>query len=67
MANPLHTLHARIAARRPADATEAGASLVEYALLIALIALVCFAAVGFLGETSSSSYEDVGSSLTNAN
>lgn len=29
--------------------TEEGASLVEYALLIALIALVCFAAIVFFG------------------
>jgi pilus assembly protein Flp/PilA len=48
-------------------ATERGASLVEYALLVALIALVCFAAVGFLGGAASSQYEGVGSSLANSN
>lgn len=44
-----------------------GASLVEYALLVALIALICFAAVGFLGESTNSNIEGVGSSLTSAN
>lgn len=32
-----------------ADRDDRGASLVEYALLLALIAVVCFAAVGVLG------------------
>ncbi|HAS10197.1 MAG TPA: hypothetical protein DCS55_06720 [Acidimicrobiaceae bacterium] len=32
---------------------DVGASLVEYALLISLIAVVCFAAVTFLGESNS--------------
>ena len=48
-------------------AGERGASLVEYALLVALIALVCFAAVGFLGGSTNSQYEGVGSSLANSN
>jgi pilus assembly protein Flp/PilA len=33
--------------------SERGASLVEYALLLALIALVCLAAVTFLGTNTS--------------
>lgn len=40
-----------------------GASLVEYALLIALIAAVCILAVTFLGTTASSEYETNTSSL----
>ena len=36
-----------------------GASLVEYALLLALIAVVCFVAVGVLGETTNSGLESV--------
>ncbi len=40
-----------------------GASLVEYCLLVALIALVCFAAVTTLGTTVSDRYSAVGSSL----
>ena len=35
--------------------TDRGASLVEYALLVALIAVVCIGAVAFLGRNSSSS------------
>ena len=35
---------------------ERGASLVEYALLVALIAVVCVAAVGFLGKSSSNAF-----------
>mgnify|MGYP000857658314 CR=1 FL=1 len=35
--------------------TERGASLVEYALLVALIAVVCIAALQFLGDTASES------------
>ena len=40
-----------------------GASLVEYALLVALIAIVCVAAITFLGESSSDDFESSGSSL----
>ncbi len=43
--------------------TDRGASLVEYALLVALIALVCVAAVTFLGQTVSSKYSLVGSGV----
>jgi len=42
---------------------EAGASLVEYALLIALIALVAVVAVRFFGAELSNSYDDIGNSL----
>lgn len=43
--------------------TERGASLVEYALLLAFIALVCFAAVGFFGGRLNSKFSSFGSSL----
>jgi pilus assembly protein Flp/PilA len=42
--------------------TDRGASLVEYALLVALIAVVCILAVTFLGKSSSSKFSSVGSS-----
>jgi len=42
---------------------EDGASLVEYALLVALIALVCIVAVTLLGTTTSHKFSQVGSSL----
>lgn len=37
-----------------------GASLVEYALLLALIAVVCIGAVSFLGHSASSKYSSFG-------
>ena len=43
--------------------SERGASLVEYALLVALIAVVCIGAVTFLGREVGNSLSDVGSSL----
>lgn len=43
--------------------TERGASLVEYALLVALIAVVCIGAVGFLGNAAADKFSDVGSAI----
>jgi pilus assembly protein Flp/PilA len=42
---------------------ERGASLVEYALLVALIAVVCIVAVTFLGTSASTKFNKVGSSI----
>ena len=42
---------------------EEGASLVEYALLVALIAVVCIVAITFLGHKASEKFSGVGSSL----
>jgi pilus assembly protein Flp/PilA len=44
--------------------TDRGASLVEYALLVALIAVVCIAAVTFLGTKASSKFSQVGSAVS---
>jgi len=44
--------------------SERGASLVEYALLVALIAVVCIAAVTVLGKNSSNKFKQVGSSIS---
>ena len=44
---------------------ERGASLVEYALLVALIAVVCIVAITFLGQAASSKFDSVGNSLNN--
>lgn len=41
---------------------ERGASLVEYALLVALIAVVCIAAVTTLGKGAASKFSTVGAS-----
>ncbi|MEZ5247572.1 MAG: Flp family type IVb pilin [Acidimicrobiales bacterium] len=43
--------------------SDRGASLVEYALLLALIAMVCIAAVTALGETTSASFSEAVSEL----
>ena len=43
--------------------TERGASLVEYALLVALIAVLCIAALNFLSGRVSSGLSSVGSSV----
>jgi pilus assembly protein Flp/PilA len=43
--------------------TERGASLVEYALLLALIAIVCIAAVTAMGGSVGSSFQSSGDSM----
>ena len=43
--------------------TERGASLVEYALLVALIAVVCIAAVTALGSSASDKFSQVDSAI----
>jgi pilus assembly protein Flp/PilA len=42
---------------------EQGASLVEYALLVGLIAVVCIGAVSFLGGSASGKFSSIGSSI----
>jgi len=42
---------------------EHGASLVEYALLVALIAVICIVAIAFVGQSASSKFSNVGSNL----
>ncbi len=39
---------------------ESGASLVEYALLVALIALAAIAAIGIVGDNVSQEFTDIG-------
>jgi pilus assembly protein Flp/PilA len=46
------------------ERSERGASLVEYALLIGLIAVVCIVAITFLGSSASSALSATGSQLT---
>jgi pilus assembly protein Flp/PilA len=40
---------------------ERGASMVEYSLLLVLLALICIAAVGVLGHTAQSTFDSTGS------
>lgn len=42
---------------------ERGASLVEYALLVALIAVVCVVALRFLGNSTNDTLSDVSSDI----
>jgi pilus assembly protein Flp/PilA len=51
----------RLAAR--VTRSQRGASLVEYALLVALIAVVCLVAVTVLGQNANTKLSSVGSSL----
>jgi Flp pilus assembly pilin Flp len=46
--------------------TERGASMVEYILLVALIALAVFAAVTFLGNTARDKFNTEGSQISSA-
>lgn len=47
-----------------ANMSERGASLVEYALLVALIAVVCITAVTFLGGAAGDKLSEVGSAVS---
>jgi pilus assembly protein Flp/PilA len=52
--------------RAIAGRSERGAALVEYALLVALIAVVCIAAIGLLGENADSKFSEVATEIGNA-
>ena len=43
--------------------SERGAALVEYALLIALIAVVCIAAITLLGQSANKKFSEVASKI----
>ena len=43
--------------------SDLGASLVEYALLVALIAVVCIVGITFLGTRANDKFSNVGSNL----
>ena len=46
--------------------SDRGASLVEYALLVALIAVVCISAVAFLGSSNAGSINESSSTVGSA-
>jgi pilus assembly protein Flp/PilA len=60
MLTSYHFLSAWLQARMD---DERGASLVEYALLVALIAVVCIVAITFLGQSASEKFDSVGSAI----
>ncbi len=45
---------------------ERGASLVEYALLLALIAVVCIVAIGLLGRSAEDKFTSVANDISGA-
>ena len=49
--------------RSAGDQADGGASLVEYALLIAFIALVCLAVIALLGSESTTTLSSAGSAI----
>ena len=51
---------------RPSRRDERGASLVEYALLLALIAVVCVVAISLLGGNLNNSYSKDASAVATA-
>jgi|GEM_PF-5036627 len=52
-----------VAAQSRLATVQDGASLVEYALLLALVALVAIAAVRIVGDNVTADFEEIGSSL----
>lgn len=52
------------ARRRPTHGAR-GASLVEYALLLALIAIACIVAIDLLGGSASTGLDESGSTIAN--
>ena len=50
--------------RAPFGTSERGAALVEYALLLALIAVFCVVALTFLGGETAEKFSDVGNSIS---
>jgi pilus assembly protein Flp/PilA len=44
--------------------SEKGASMVEYALLVVLIAIIALVAVAFAGQEVSSTFSEIGSGLS---
>lgn len=61
MTEPIITPEGQVAQK---DESEKGASLVEYALLVALIAIVCIVAVRTLGGTISNQFVNMNNGLS---
>jgi Flp pilus assembly pilin Flp len=52
-----------LAARWESSEDERGASMVEYALLVVLIAIIAILAISFAGEQVSETFSEIGSAL----
>jgi pilus assembly protein Flp/PilA len=55
----LHYLQARLNLK-----SERGAALVEYALLLALIAVVCIVAIGVIGSEANKEFDQIAKSIS---
>jgi Flp pilus assembly pilin Flp len=66
MAFVLAQIHTWLTTAHPRRDDDRGSSLVEYALLLGLIAMVCIVALGFLGESVSSGVNSAGDGLSTA-
>ncbi|CAN5787811.1 hypothetical protein BH18ACT6_BH18ACT6_13390 [soil metagenome] len=57
---------ANMSDRRKLEQDERGASMVEYALLVVLIALAAFLAVQYFGDSLSTTYSNIATEVSNA-
>ena len=60
-----HSMFLWVWLRARTSSDDRGASLVEYALLVALIAVVCIAAISLVGTNASASLSRDANSLSN--
>jgi pilus assembly protein Flp/PilA len=63
MMERVNTFTHQLMARWHATADDSGASMVEYALLVGLIAIVAIVAVTFFGTELAAEYDDIASSI----
>ena len=67
MRHHLARLHIALVVAGQRSRDERGASLVEYSLLIAFIALACFSVLGYFGAETGGSLDSSGQSIITAN
>ncbi len=63
MENMLYTFFARITGSAPVLESEEGQTLAEYAMILALIALIVVVAVGVLGGTINGIFQQINSQI----
>jgi pilus assembly protein Flp/PilA len=59
----VHEVMGLIAQVQQRLSSEDGATAIEYALMVALIAMVIIAAVTFLGQATNQTFQDVGTAV----
>ncbi len=67
MQRQLVRLHIAVLTLSRRQREDRGASLVEYAMLVAFIALACLSAVGYFGAETGGSLDDSSTSIITAN